>query len=490
MARLRHCPEPPAFRPGSGFRKTDDTAMGSDEHRLKRAMRRLSDGDMRKFVESYAEEDSRFLSRVLAEGEAGVEKSRRSDYRLAVRESIKTASKRDGFIGYWAAHHAVRGAEIIMEKAKRLVNQKEFDEAIGIYEVVVEELVKAIRHADDSNGSIGSAIGEAFQGLETCASFVEDEKTKKELFGYLLKESGKEPYEGWDWKWDFLEIAALIAGDDAKQAKLFEALDVFSQSSGETVWDRYGNERALEIKLKVFLKRGLHDEAARLIQDNLKFPAVRRIALENAAKSGDWQMVKGLAEKGFEQSDKEGLPGLTIDWMGWRLKAAQKEKNISDVVLYTRKLFVLTGDFQHYDALKKLVDPSGWALEVDSLVRALASTNRGYGETIPQIYLRENQKDKLLEHIQRHSKWAGTLRQYHPHLVKEYPQELANMYEEVIRKMLVNSQGRALYQEACDLIQQMKKCGIPAKVEKLASYLREKYSNRPAFLEELHRAGF
>jgi len=146
---------------------------------------------------------------------------------------INAAKDRHGFIGYWQVSKAVRGAEMVLDKAEEFISRSNAKKAFPIYQSILEEMVLLLQNADDSNGEIGSVIEEAFEGLSICARLAKGGLRKK-LFDYFFDEFEHKRYEGWsDWKWNFLEMAAQMAAVPDEQERLFKKLDQSIKAGGK-----------------------------------------------------------------------------------------------------------------------------------------------------------------------------------------------------------------------------------------------------------------
>ena len=64
---------------------------------------------------------------------------------------------------------------------------------------------------------------------------------------------------------------------------------------------------------------------------------------------------------------------------------------------------------------------------------------------------------------------------------------MIEIYEKVILGQLAVPMGRGNYQYLCKFLRRMQKLGAKDRVQILVAKLSEKYSNRPAMLEELRR---
>ncbi|MCA9401503.1 MAG: hypothetical protein KC713_07735 [Candidatus Omnitrophica bacterium] len=469
--------------------KNDNKAINSNEDRLEDALDQLPPEKLKEIARSYAGESRRFRSQLLAKAQVNKDYGTQAEYRQVVRDAIEASRGKHGFIGYWAAFNAIKGAEIVLEKADKYRDMAEYSEALLIYQVVLEEMVRTINEGiDDSGGNAGMVIDQALQGLEICARALDGDKEREELFAYLLKEADSKKYEGWDWHWELLRMTAPLVETDGRQKRLFSRIDkLVDRSKGKEWKSNYDAESAVKIKMEILEQRGLSNERYKLIEKNIHLPKIRRLAIERVFAEGELDKAKELALAGLEQAEKTDYPGLERDWLVWLLKIAKKKKDKEEIREYTIRLFKHSGDMLYYDQLKKFYTETEWEKEVEGFIRFFSS-RRPHDDTIGQIYVREQRWKDLLEFINSQRKNMGVLYAYHNHLVKHYPVELAKMYREAIMGSLNYPGGREAYRHACDEIKQMKKCNVNDEVKGLVEEIKTKYANRPALLDELKKS--
>lgn len=413
----------------------------------------------------------------------------KEQYRKIMKDSINAAKDRHGFIGYWQASKAVRGAEMALNKAEEFISRSDAKKALPIYQCILEEMVPLLQNADDSNGEIGSVIEKAFEGLSICARLAKGELRKK-LLDYFFDEFEHKRYEGWsDWKWNFLEMAAQMAAVPDEQERLFKKLDqsIKAGDKSKDDWsERYDIETVLGIKLTVLERLGTNKEAEDFLQAHVRYPVMRQRAIEKAFERKDFVLVKKLSQEGEALSKEQNLPGLVNTWRVWMLRASEAERNIPEIKRHTLSLFLDTGDFDYYKRYKKCFSADEWMKEVERVIN-LAGKSRGYcQDTIAQIFIQEQRWGDLLAYAQKNV-MSYTLESYEKYLTPRFQQEVAVMYEKVIVEELAPETGRSNYQRACQFLRRMKKAGAHERVKALIEELSVKYKNRPAFLEEMRR---
>ena len=69
------------------------------------------------------------------------------------------------------------------------------------------------------------------------------------------------------------------------------------------------------------------------------------------------------------------------------------------------------------------------------------------------------------------------------------PAAYFDAYRREIKKAAADASRRKYYREVADHLQTIQTLGRDRRFENLVSFLRDEYSNRPAFLDELGKAG-
>ena len=465
--------------------KTEKQKPKTVAKKVDEVLEKMSQEEIIDLVRSYALRNREFRVILLAQATLRSGGDSKSAYRELIKESLRSGMDRHGFIDYWSTRRAVRGAEELLNKAVKLVESGNPEQAIPIFQAVIEKLVPALQFADDSNGDIGGAIDWAFDEFYKCIEKIQDPIMRKDLFDYYLTEANRKQYEGWDWKWDFLRMASALISSGEQEKELFAKLDKISQAGQSSeFFDRYNQEQAAKIKLEVIRKRGRENDINRFINDNLHHTSIRRLAIEQAFSNKDFSRVIELAKQGIEQDTERQYPGLVNEWLDWLLKVAEKEENVEGIREYARLLFSETGDFGYYEKLKKTYSKSNWPDQVEKLLRHLQHI--APFSTLAEISIREKEWQKLLDLV-RESTSFETLETYHKYLAPHFPKELVEIYEKTSKELLAQSMGRAAYQDVGQMLRRMKKLGASDRVRQLIKEFSEQYKKRRALLEELER---
>ena len=468
-------------------------SVESNDETFEEMVSRMSREELNTIITDYAGREPDIVDYVSARRAVKSSSSDKEKYRQIIQNSVDAVRGRHGYIGYWQASRAVSGAEMVLDKAQEFLEKKQPAQALPICQCVLEEMVPLLQQADDSNGSIGGVIGEAFHSLSGCAQQVRDGKDadfRNELLEYLLKECGHERYEGWsDWRWEFLAIAGEVVQTPQEREKLFKRIDEVEDKHGyKGDWSRYDHERATVIKMAVIERLGTKEDTEAFLNQHLDCTPLREHAIERALKRKDYALAKKLALDGLAQDEARGLPGLISMWERHLLDIAEAQKDRSEIKKYALQLFLDSNDFAFYDRYKRCFTAKEWPQEAQNIINRIrrSKDGRNYALALPQIYVREKHWQDLLAYVQKNNS-PGTLEEFTKYLAPHFPEELSKLYEKVIIEKLAPEMGRANYQYLCRFLRRFQKIGHKDLVAKLVAELSEKYRNRPAMLEELSR---
>ena len=451
---------------------------------------KLTEEEMRAIVLDYALNDREFRNVLFAQNLLKGDKAgenKKEDYKRIMRDSLRLGMDRHGFIGYWSSSRAVRGIEELVYEANKMLEQQKPVNAIPIYQAAIEETVPALQYADDSNGDLGGVIELSFEKLNECAEDIADKNVRKDLFEYALKANKDKIYDGWsDWRWAWLGIASKLIGNREEKKKLLQKIDEVTRASQEkdSYSSKYDRERAAELKLEI-LKEWDQEKVVQFIADNLEHTPVRHIALEDAIAQKDYKKAKELAKAGAELDTKRGYPGLVNEWLNSLLRIAKLEKDVEAVRKYSKELF-LKGhhEFKYYDKLKSTYSQKEWPDVADRLIKELIESQKCGSHIMGEIFVREEKWPELLNLVKNNLS-EHMLDYFGKYLEGLFPDDLIETHEQVIRKMLERTTGRAIYQGACRRLRRMKKMGAGERVLGMVEEFRRTYKNRRALLEEL-----
>ena len=442
---------------------------------------KLSVEAMAGFIREQSMADPAFRRRFLSEFTATVKGESKAVYAQQVKAILQSAKGRGGFIEWNRAGSVGKAVYGLLLSAKKHLGTKNYQTAMLISCAVLEEMVKALQFADDSDGDIGSCIEEAMENLWQAAASKLPEEQRKWLFDYVTTAFRKRLFEGWDWHLDMMRLATEVAKEKQEAELLLKLLESVPHSE-------YEADRAREMVLLVLRKSGQHEEADAYMARHLKDPAIREQAIKQAMDSGDLEKAKDLARQGILQ-DKKDKPGLADRWADFLLQIALKQKDRESAIAHSRYLLGQPNrdHQQYYKILKSQVYQGEWSAFVDGLIKEISERGNWIDtHMLAWLCIQEERWKQLLETISQHLTLTG-IREYEPYLAKRYPEELAALYQNGILELLDRGTGRNHYQESARCIRRMKKIGAVKQAEEFVKQLQQKYPQRRALLEELEK---
>lgn len=436
-------------------------------------------------LEELAAEDRQIANMIVARfsDEGGDKKA----YIRLVKDALNMGKGQYGFIDYYGSGRAARGVRDVLQRADADLTQRRVLQAIPVYQAVIETVVPAIAHADDSNGELGDCIRFGLAGLAEASKKLPPDEQQK-LFDYCLEEAPKEPYAGWDWGWDLAQLAADLVTTDYQRQRLVDRLDQMAarrkDDEAYSEWSsRYDYERAERIKLSVIDR--LDDDATKLafLVSHVEMERFREHLVRHHIQRGSPDEARRLCNEWLEQPEPRyrGFRSVFLDLL---LEIARQEKQEAEIARLAEALFFDTGQFKYYDLLKETTPDAGWP-DVRSRLIAQADTAPRHHGLVPEIFVREEMWRQLLNHMEgahRHS-----VDHYREHLEPRFPEEVSAIYERIVWQIMKEKADRKGYKEACRYIRRIKKLDQDNQASALIEALQAKYSNRPALLDELSK---
>lgn len=438
--------------------------------------------DLKQFVREQASQSVQFRNLVLATFAATDSGESKSYYTQQLTAILRSAKDRTGFIGWSESNRVARGVANILEVARKHFEARNVREGLLACMAVMEKMVGALQYADDSDGSIGGCISDAYGMMLAVAKSKPDPAIRKQLLDYCMKAAENRLYQGWDWHLGMLKMAAVLVESDDENRALLAALERENGSG-------YTGKAAQAIKYELMAKLGGEAAADAWLEANLGNPELRRIALRKAMDSRDFDKARRIAEEGIAH-DKAKYPGLVVEWRDWLLNIAQAQGEREPVIQYARQLFIQSNWFQekYYAILKQQIEPERWVSFVEELLGEIESRRKPYlpTELIAGIFISEGWTERLLNLVGQ-SPTLHLLDKYASYLSEKYAAELVELYARAIAGFMKEKVGRNYYQEACRYLRRMIKLGGREKASELIADFRARYPQRKALMEELER---
>lgn len=443
----------------------------------------LSKDELLSIIIGLADENKEIKDKLLfqhAPEESLLKKSRK-----LVAGSIRRAEGRDGFIEWNRADQALEGANMILEQARKELDNRRSELAASLCLVVLPEVVDMLQYCDDSDGGPGEVIDQSLNMLAEAVSSAENssQSAKRAMFNKIMKELQNERYDGWsDWRNQMLDALIPLCRIDSLREKWEEAVDRLIAVPQEDSWSlHYERERLLYLRLELLESFEEKEAAHQFLYEHIRLASFRERAIKLAAGRDDWKEVLRLCEDG-EESDGKGSPGYVEKWMKYRLQAYTHLGN-TDGEKQLMLRFLYSGDYSYYEPLAGMYRPDEW-----NRVSEVIIAHFEQGSYLPAAYVKilihEKRYEKLLNYCRNHPYEIENL---HPYLAKTYPDEVKRIFTATIENGAAGSSNRSQYRQVCYKIRTFKKaCGKRA-ADALIQKLKQQYARRPAFIDELNK---
>lgn len=399
-----------------------------------------------------------------------------------IRTYINKNADRYGFVTYRNTIEAVIGADLVLDKAKLVLEQNKSLHALDLTLCVIKEMMDLLEKADDSDGTVGEVLYASFGFIhELVQNNSLQQSLKEKLFNKLTQEAYNKRYDGWtDWRVELLESCSVLAVTPALRNQLEKDMNTMVENEKDNSGGgSYFIEQVHLIKYSLLLQHEGEATALEYIKQHLQYSSFRKIAIETAMSNQDYGQVIRLALEG--ESQDKSLRGLVQDWKEYRYKAYK----LSDQLEKQRELatdFILQGNYDYYSELKHTYDSEAWDAIYPKILKQLETERFVNEQVYPRILIEEGELQKLLEYVQER---PSRIEIYYKHLLSPFKNETYALFLRHIRQNAALVSNRRGYQQVCAMIRRLKKAGGKEEVTVIIQELYTKYANRPAFRDEL-----
>lgn len=401
-----------------------------------------------------------------------------------IKSSIKLATKR-GFIDYNHAFKATDGAMYVLNRVDHHLETGYYQMAVLTALETLHPIVQALHHADDSAGTFGEviyrALGQARQAvLEGEPIWLDSQKSF--IFDSILFTSQRNAFDGWEeWSFDLLVASIRLCSAPHLFQTLWNHLQMIESSlDEEKSISNYTLGSIKTLQYELLLIKEDKQEIEEFLNLNMQYNSVKELTIEHLIASQQYEKALAIAHLG--EQDNANLPGLLKQW---RIHQYNLYKILGDVPKQKDLAFYLvsTSSFSldYYDDLKNLYSEDEWPAVLDNLLSILKKDS--WGTTYSSVLKLEDMHDRLLElctenlsHIKEHAFW----------LSKSYPNEVNTLYQDFIMQLAKKASDRGKYRVVCREIKAFQKLSGSSPVA-LVETLKSKYSQRPAFIDELSK---
>ncbi|MFD1738065.1 SWIM zinc finger domain-containing protein [Bacillus salitolerans] len=461
--------------------ETKKSQKGNNKVKLQDILKGLKKEELVEILVKFTEDDSN-LEKQLIMKYGPVEDEVKASKKI-IKENINRAKKR-GFIEWNKAAQAVKGAEIVLDKAYTHLENHHPKLSVQLATIILSEVVPMIQFCDDSSGHVGDVI---HGSLRLITDATEQGRLlplsdQEELFQTIMKEAKHPRYNGWsEWSYTLVEACVSLCDDSKLRKKLeVEVQKMLDDIKEEDSWNaHYEKEELMLIQLKILEQYYLPEQVDEFIMNNISNHKFREKAILMLFERKRYEDIITLCLEG-EEKDAE-YRGIVHKWMEYRYQAYEKQEDIEQ----QRKLgkaLLLKGVFNYYQKIKVLYSENEWREELTDILTIFEETNPS--ETYVKILIEEKLTEKLLTYCNRK---LYEIERLYPYIAKDYPSQVIKLFNDYIQQYSERSTNRSEYKKVCKVIKTFKKACGSEPAGQLIAELQETYVRRPAFLDELRK---
>lgn len=379
----------------------------------------------------------------------------------------------------------------IIDEADSAVSNQRWQVAMAILEGVALAGEDIMNCGDDSAGELGSILEECFaKWQELCNDERLPPEMRSEIFELTIGYFTKEHLKGWDWWWNWIQMAISLADTREKQERIIKALDNVINSKGDEWSVRYNTQTAQRYKLELISKSGTPEEQRKFMYANVGNTDFRRRLLQMAWDEGNYEEVLRLAKEGIAYDAK--YIGLVSEWHKWELKVYCHKNDNANILKISRYFFFEGGRFGEkeysmeamYALMKSVVSAGEWNDFVDTLIVETSKKRDGVRELF--IYAQEKMWGRYMEYL-RKTPSVFNLDEAPRQVWKLYADELVKLYALCVRRFFQQASNRNSYCEGVSILRKLIEHGGKIEADKIIAEQKTRTPRRPALIDELSR---
>lgn len=428
--------------------------------------------------------------RFLALGAGTLFKPDSAKYASRVEDLIEDYSDRHGYIDYRATFDFNCAVSRILDEAEDAMRKGQWEVAVAVLTGVASISEDILNSGDDSAGELGAIVSACFEKWhELCANETLPEDIKAEIFELALSRFFEKDLKGWDWWWDWMEMAISLADTSEKQSRIIKALDAI-KPNGDSWSAKHNAETAQKYKLEIMSKSGSPEDQIKFMYDNVSNPDFRNRLIQMAWDKADYDEVLRLAGDGVNHDAK--YAGLVSDWHKWKYKAYHEIGDKVNELQLARHFFFkggIWGEKEYsmesmYSSLKTLVSKDEWKKYVETLI----SEAQGKKDIIRLLYICTQEKmwQEYMDYIRKNPS-IYNIDDAPKEVKKLFRDEIVKLYAAAVRNDFQRASNRDSYREGVTYLRKLIKYGGTKEAEQIVAEQKSRTPRRPALIDELSK---
>lgn len=443
------------------------------------------------FVKAECANNRQFKQRLLAGGAGTIFTPKYTYYKSRVEEMIEDFGGRRGYVSYRDTFALNRSVSNILDEADEAMSNHRWEVAIAVLEGVAAAGEDIISCGDDSAGELGCIVEDCFtKWHELCHEELLPAEVKTKIFELSISYFEKGHLKGYDWWWDWIEMAIMLADTPQKQERIVNILDIIINTHSDDWNIEYNARTAQRYKLEVMSRSGTPEEQLRFMYDNVGNPDFRKKLLQISWGKGDYEEVLRLAKDGVKHDSQ--FRGLVNDWHKWELKTYRHKNDKANILKLAQYFFFARGGFGEkeysmeamYALMKSIVSNKNWNGFVDSLIKDASKKITEVEELF--IYTQEKMWDRYMDFLRKKPS-TYRLDDAPQEVWKLYKEELIQLYASCVKHSFQCASDRNSYRNGVALLRQLIKYGGKNEVDAIVEELKNRHPRRPALLDELSK---
>jgi len=443
-------------------------------------LQQLNKDELIKSILEIAVKDKTLLYQLLSKHSYLNHEQTQSFYDNQVKNLIKSAKGRDGFIDYYSVRKLNKSLQELLHNAEVQVGQPNKQGAIYAGFAIIKEISLVLDNIDDSDGDAYYFVEAAFDLLY---SIIKDDSANADYLTEIFEISMEKIKSGTGQGFDIYNSLLRLATDTISNKEQIEVLIPYLSANTDS---KYENEFRTQLEYDLIVRFEGVKKAEEFLMKHLHHPAFRKTAIDAAIAKKEYVTAKTYAKQGVSL-DKE-YAGLISDWQNYLLKIAELENDKKTIIELALYLFTNNHyNFDYYNRAKKHASASEWQNIVNDILKKFASEKywKPY-DLIARIHFEEKKWNLLLDTLKEYASFE-LLEKYENVLSETYSKELITLYERSIRNYLEKHIDRKYYQVACTAIRRLKKLIPGGNVNYLINEFRIKYKSRRVLIELINK---
>lgn len=428
--------------------------------------------------------------RFLALGAGTLFKPDSAKYASRVEDLIEDYSDRHGYIDYRATFDFNCAVSRILDEAEDAMRKGQWEVAVAVLTGVASISEDILNSGDDSAGELGAIVSACFEKWhELCANETLPEDIKAEIFELALSRFFEKDLKGWDWWWDWMEMAISLADTSEKQSRIIKALDAI-KPNGDSWSAKHNAETAQKYKLEIMSKSGSPEDQIKFMYDNVSNPDFRNRLIQMAWDKADYDEVLRLAGDGVNHDAK--YAGLVSDWHKWKYKAYHEIGDKVNELQLARHFFFkggIWGEKEYsmesmYSSLKTLASKDEWKKYVETLI----SEAQGKKDIIRLLYICTQEKmwQEYMDYVRKNPS-IYNIDDAPKEVKKLFKDEIVKLYAAAVRNDFQRASNRDSYREGVTYLRKLIKYGGTKEAEQIVTEQKSRTPRRPALIDELSK---